>query len=341
MPRKTQMNDLTNPVLISQINPENAQLLDDFVDYLRSIQRRESTIHGYINDIQIAFVWSLLHNNNAFYCDWTKRQIVRYQNWLINENKNSPARVKRLKAALSSLGNFVESVLDEDYPNFRNIINKIESPTNQPVREKTIFTDEQISGLLKTLVEKGKYDRACALALALYSGRRKAELLRFRVSDFSEDKLVCEGALYKSAPIETKGSGANGKQLECFTLAKQFQPYLDLWMKYREQNGIESEWLFPNRQDPKKQLPISTMNSWANSFSRILGVDFYWHAMRHMTVTNFKRAGIPDTVIQQYIGWSDISMVPIYSDMQAEEQLGMYFNKDGMVKPEAKSLADL
>ena len=82
------MNDLTNPVLISQINPENAQLLDDFVDYLRSIQRRESTIHGYINDIQIAFVWSLLHNNNAFYCDCTKRQIVRYQNWLINENKN-------------------------------------------------------------------------------------------------------------------------------------------------------------------------------------------------------------------------------------------------------------
>ena len=115
----------------------------------------------------------------------------------------------------------------------------------------------------------------------------------------------------------------------------------DLWMKYREQNGIESEWLFPNRQDPKKQLPISTMNSWANSFSRILGVDFYWHAMRHMTVTNFKRAGIPDTVIQQYIGWSDISMVPVYSDMQAEEQLGIYFNKDGMVKPEAKSLADL
>lgn len=335
------MNSITSPELLSQVNPENLQLLDDFVDYLHSTQIRESTINGYINDIQIAFVWSLLHNNNAFYCDWTKRQIVRYQNWLLNENNNSPARVKRLKAALSSLGNFVENILDSDYPDFRNIINKIKNPVNQPVREKTVFTDEQINTLLDTLTLKGKYDKACALALALYSGRRKAEIVRFRVSDFSNDKLVCGGALYKSDPIETKGSGVSGKQLECFCLAEQFQPYLDRWMKYREEHNIESIWLFPKKDNPAEQLPISTMNSWANSFTRILGVDFYWHAIRHMTVTNFKRAGIPDTVIQQYIGWSDISMVPVYSDMQASEQLGMYFSKEGIVIPEAKNLTEI
>lgn len=341
MARKTKMNSITSPELLSQVNPENLQLLDDFVDYLHSTQIRESTINGYINDIQIAFVWSLLHNNNAFYCDWTKRQIVRYQNWLLNENNNSPARVKRLKAALSSLGNFVENILDSDYPDFRNIINKIKNPVNQPVREKTVFTDEQINTLLDTLTLKGKYDKACALALALYSGRRKAEIVRFRVSDFSNDKLVCGGALYKSDPIETKGSGVSGKQLECFCLAEQFQPYLDRWMKYREEHNIESIWLFPKKDNPAEQLPISTMNSWANSFTRILGVDFYWHAIRHMTVTNFKRAGIPDTVIQQYIGWSDISMVPVYSDMQASEQLGMYFSKEGIVIPEAKNLTEI
>lgn len=341
MARKTKMNSITSPELLSQVNPENLQLLDDFVDYLRSTQIRESTINGYINDIQIAFVWSLLHNNNAFYCDWTKRQIVRYQNWLLNENNNSPARVKRLKAALSSLGNFVENILDSDYPDFRNIINKIKNPVNQPVREKTVFTDEQINTLLNTLTLKGKYDKACALALALYSGRRKAEIVRFRVSDFSTDKLVCGGALYKSDPIETKGSGVSGKQLECFCLAEQFKPYLDRWMKYREEHNIESIWLFPKKDNPAEKLPISTMNSWANSFTRILGVDFYWHAIRHMTVTNFKRAGIPDTVIQQYIGWSDISMVPVYSDMQASEQLGMYFSKEGIVIPEAKNLTEI
>ena len=67
---------------------------------------------------------------------------MKLQNWMINTNGNSPARVRRLRAALSSLGNFVESVLDEEYPNFRNIINKIEAPVLEPVREKTVLTDE-------------------------------------------------------------------------------------------------------------------------------------------------------------------------------------------------------
>lgn len=341
MARATKMNDITSPELLARVNPKNKELLSDFLDYLKSIQRSSATIAGYENDIQIAFVWCLEHNDNAFYCDWTKRQVVKYQNWLLNENQNSPARIKRLKAALSSLGNFIESVLDDEYPNFRNIINKVESPVNQPVREKTVLTDAQIDGLLSILTQKKQYDKACALALALYSGRRKAELLRFRVDDFSDQRLVCGGALYKSAPIKTKGRGVNGKQLECFCLAKKFKPYLDAWLMHREEVGLDSEWLFPDKKNPSEHLGISTMNSWAKTFSSELGVDFYWHAMRHMTVTNFKRAGIPDTVIQQYIGWADISMVPVYVDMQADEQLGMYFNEDGVVIPEQKGLADL
>lgn len=341
MARKTKMNSITTPELLAQVNPKNTTLLQDFLDYLRSVQRSKTTIAGYENDIQIAWVWSLQHNDNAFYVDWTKRQIVKYQNWLLNENGNSPARIKRLKASLSSLGNYIEGVLDDEYPNFRNIINKVESPVNQPVREKTVFTDEQINTLLNTLTIKGHYDKACAVALALYSGRRKSELLRFRVSDFDDTNLVCGGSLYKTGKIKTKGRGVQGKQLECFCLAKQFKPYLDMWINYREEHGIQSEWLFPSKTNPNEQMGISTMNSWATTFSNILGVDFYWHAMRHMTVTNFIRAGIPDTVIQQYIGWSDISMVPVYSDIQADEQLGMYFNESGIASPSQKSLSDL
>lgn len=341
MARKTQMNNITSPELLAQVSSENKELLSDFADYLRSVQRSEATIAGYENDINIAFVWNLLHNNNAPFPQWTKRQIVRYQNWLLNENKNSPARIKRLKASLSSMANYIENVLDDDYPNFRNIVNKVESPVNQPVREKTVFSDEQIKGLLDALTENGKHGKACALALALYSGRRKSELLRFKVSDFSDDKLVCGGSLYKTGKIKTKGRGVNGKQLECFCLAKQFKPYLDRWMAFREENGIVSEWLFPSREDPTQQMSVTTMNSWANSFTKILGVDFYWHAMRHMTVTMFVRAGIPETAIQQYIGWSDISMVPVYSDIQADEHLSMYFSEEGITSPEKKSLADI
>ena len=207
MGRKTQMNSLTSPELLEQVNPENKELLQEFLDYLRSTQRSEGTIFGYKHDISIAFVWALQYNNNLPFVEWKKRHIVKYQNWLLNENKNSPARIRRLKAALSSLSNFIENILDEDYPMFRNIINKVESPVNQPVREPSIWTDEELQELLDKLVNRCKYEKACYLALGIYSGRRKSELCRFKVSDFDDDKLVCGGALYKSDPIKTKGRG--------------------------------------------------------------------------------------------------------------------------------------
>lgn len=335
------MNDITSPELLAQVNPDNIALLSDFLDYLKSLQRSELTIRGYESDINIAWVWNLKHNDNLPYVDWTKRQVVKYQNWLLNENNNSPARIKRLKSSLSSLSNYIESVLDDEYPDYRNIIKKVESPVNQPVREKTIFTNEQISILLSQLTENGCYDKACAVALALYSGRRKAELVRFRVSDFTPDNLVSDGALYKTGKIKTKGRGQQGKMLECFCLAKQFDPYLNNWLEYRKQNGIESEWLLPDPNNLDEQMKVTRLNSWAKTFTKMLGVDFYWHALRHMTVTMFARAGIPDTVIQQYLGWSDINMVSLYTDLQADEKMEMYFSADGVKTPEKKSLTEL
>ena len=204
MGRKTKMNSITSPELLAQVNPENTQLLEDFKDYLRSIQRSETTIAGYENDIQIAFVWCLQHNNNTFFVNWTKRNIVAYQNWLLNSNENSPARIRRLKAALSSMSNFIESVLDDEFPNFRNIINKVENPVNRPVREKTVWEDSELEALLEKLVERKDYEKACYLALAMYSGRRKSELCRFKISDFDEDKLVCGGLCIKALQSKLK-----------------------------------------------------------------------------------------------------------------------------------------
>lgn len=339
MGRKTKMNNITSPELLAQVNPKNMELLDDFVEYLRSVQRSETTIDAYISDLHICFVWSLLNNDNAFYCDWTKRQVMKFQNWLINENGNSPARVRRLRASLSSLGNFVESILDEEYPNFRNIINKIEAPVNQPVREKTVLSDEDVQGMLDTLVNDKKYEQACFVALAAYGGRRKAEICRFRVDDFSDDKLVCGGSLWKSSPIKTKGRGM-GKMIPCYTIASKFRPYLELWLEYRKENEIDSEWLFPSG-DGEGSIGISQVNSWMKSLSRMTDKDIYAHSFRHYFTTMLSNEGLPDSVIKDIVQWKDISMVGVYIDRDADTTLEMYFDENGIKGTSQKSLADL
>ena len=342
MSRKTIINSITSPELIAQINPDNARLKDDFLEYLKSVQRSPGTIAGYRNDLEIFFVWVLQNAKNKFFVDVSKRDLVAFQNWMINENKNSPSRVRRIKAAISSLSNFVENILDDEpeFRGFRSIVRKIENPALQPVREKTVWEDEELEDLLNKLVEKQAYDRACYLALAMYSGRRKSELCRFRVSDFDDDKLVCDGALYKSAPIKTKGRGG-GKYIACYTLAKKFKPYLQMWLDERKRIGLESEWLFPLKANPVEHIGVATANSWANAFTRLSGRDFYAHSIRHYFTTSLARAGIPDGVIQSIVAWESSDMVRLYTDIEADEQIGMYFSNGDISVPDKKGFADM
>ena len=343
MPRKTKMNDLTSQELVSKINPENIRLKKDFLNYLQSLQRSAGTIRGYENDLDIFFVYCMKNLGNKNFVDVSKRDLVSFQNWLINENGNSPSRVRRIKSAISSLSNFVESILDDEpeFKDFRSIIRKIESPVNQPVREKTVLSDEQLDGLLTILTEKGQFEKACMLALAMCSGRRKAELVRFKVDDFKSENLVCGGALYKtSETIRTKGFGL-GKYIYCYTLAKKFKPYFDNWMEFREQHNIKSIWLFPMHGNDEEQMKPETLNSWAITFGNLLGVDLYWHCLRHYFTTHLARSGLPDGVIQEIIGWTSADMVRIYKDLTTEEQLEQYFDENGIKNTQPTKLSDL
>lgn len=340
MGRKTKMNSITNEELLEQVNPENMRLKDDFLNYMRATRKSEGTIKQYNSDLKIFFVWVLKYARNKKFQNISKRDIIAFQNWLLYENENSSARVRRLKASISSLSNYCENILaddDPDFEGFRSIVRKIENPPLQMAREKTVWEDEELEKLLDILTEKEKYETACFVALGMYGGRRKSEILRFKVSDFDDDKLTCGGALYKSAPILTKGN----KYLECYTLAKKFKPYFDNWMNYRKEHGIKSEWLFPNPADYTSQRSAESVTSWSDTLTRLTGKFFYVHSLRHFFVSALSRAGIPDNVVVQIIGWSSAEMFNIYNDNSKDDQIAMYFADGEIAAPAKKSFSDL
>ena len=90
-----------------------------------------------------------------------------------------------------------------------------------------------------------------------------------------------------------------------------------------------------------EQIPTTTLDSWADTFSNYLKVPFYWHSMRHYFTTACSKSGLPDDVIQMLVGWSSLDMVSIYKDIEAEEQFEKYFGEDGIKQVEQKSLADM
>lgn len=342
--RSTVYNNIVTPDKLDQVNSENMQLGNDFLEYLISIDRSPTTVDAYRHDLNIFWVWLLENCNNKFFVNLTKREIAKFQSYCLQEYGWSSARVRRVKSALSSLSNYIENILDDEFENYRPIIRKIESPVNSIVRDKTVFTREQMNDLLNQLVEKEKYGHACMLALAIASGRRKSELPRMKASYFNEDNIIY-GSLYKTPEkVKTKGRGSKGKEIIIYTMKKDFQPYLDLWMKYRKENDITSEWLIPHRKNGKwtnEQLPITTMDSWAETFSKMLGLPFYWHSVRHFMVSEASRAGLPDDIIKELVNWESLDMVSVYKDLDADEQFGKYFDENGIKQVDNKKLSDL
>lgn len=341
--RTTVYTKHTSPEKLSKCNPENIQLGNDFLDYLSSIDRAKTTILNYRNDLEILWCWCLDFNNNKYFVNFTKREIAKFQNHAMNEWGWSPNRVRRVKSTMSSLSTYIENILDEEIEGYRSIVKKIENPVKENVREKTILSDEQLNLLLDTLLEQDKYQVACSVALAAFSGARKAELGRFKTSFFDEENVIYDAMWKTPEKIKTKGRGGKlGKPLTKYILL-DFKKYLDLWVNERKRLEIDCEYLLVTKDDTGwVQIKISTLDSYADTCSKILGIPFYFHSLRHQLTTSMtSKYNLPPQIIQEYFGWNNQDMISVYNDADAADDFGKYFSADGIKTVEEGSIANM
>lgn len=331
MGRKTQHNLYVTEENWGKVNSDNKQLFNDFIDYCKTEDKSPQTIKVYKSNIKIFLVWLLVYAHNKRFVDITKRDIMQFQNWMINTMELSPARVKNLRAPVSSMSTFIEDILDDEYPDFKNIVSKIKPPVKQDVRTKTVLSNEQVEMLIKKLVEEKDYQKACFVACLAASGVRKGEIIEFKVSFFDKKALDTEG-MYHTPKIRTKGHGKLGKQLVKYIIKDIAQPYFDLWMKEREKLGITVDDLFVVEHDEQWcPIKVGTVNGWMNYFSKILNIDCYTHAFRHYSATWLKRNGATIDQIKEFLGHNNTATTQIYIDIDAAENMrGMlnFMHKD-------------
>ena len=342
MARKTVYNRIFTEEAWDKVNPKNKKLFKEWKNYLLSTDKSKGTVDQYYNDLRILAIFLMEFCDNKFIVDLNKRDIILFQGHSINEWGHSSNRVRRLKSCLSSLCNFVENIMDDLYPDFRNIVNKIESPTKKPVRQKTVLSHEQVQMVLDKLVESKQYQKACAFALAANSGARLSELVRFKVSYFNDSNLQ-NNAYYKThEKVRIKGRGRDGSEKYKFVLKNGFQEYLDLWLAERKELEIQNEELFVTRRN-EQWIPATdgTLQSWTAQYNRILDVPFYFHSLRHYLTTKLRANNIPDKIIKEFFGWESIDMIEIYDDNDAEDDFAKFFTETGIKKVEKKSLDDI
>lgn len=327
-------------------NFEHDWLIDEFLSYLIAEGKSEKTLKNYKSDLEIWFSW--FEENCKFKgkpktFDKLKTQdIIKFQSELLSKGM-SINRYSRLKSVISSLANYCQNILsdDEDYPEYKgfiNIVNRVKKPVKEAVREKTILTDKQCQNYLDFLVENKRYQQACVFALAWASGRRKAELLEIKRHHITEENLKW-GSLYKTEKIRCKG-----KMQEVYVLKSKFKPYFDLWMEERNRLNVPDDIddIFIKKENGVwRKMKESNLNYYAEIFSKEMNVNFYFHCLRHQFTTALLESGIPESIVQQIIGWQSADMVNLYNDADKDDMIGEYFKDGKIISKDKKNLSEL
>lgn len=331
MGRKTVYNDgLTSEQDWTVVNEENKRLLKEFIRYCTANDKSPKTCAQYEAQLKIFFCWNLKENKNKFFVDIKKRDLVSFFGWG-RELGWSSCRLASFRAVLSSFSNFIERILDEDYPTFRNIVKVLEPIHVENVREKTVVQEDEIISGMEKLVERGEYQLACFLALLASSGMRKSEAAQMKLEYFTDKKeIVFRGLAYITPKIRTKGHGVKGKQISRYVFKENFDKYLNLWIKQREILNIKNEELFVVKgKTGYKAASSSIFTSWCEKIGKIIGVEnLYAHSLRHYFATSLKKKGFPDSVVISIIQWNKGSggaMLSIYDDRSSGEELDGFF----------------
>ena len=322
MPRETYRKILVTPELLLQVNPKNLKLRDQFLKE-KNARSSDKTISAYLSDLNIYFIYNLLYNDNKFFVDVKKLELSQFFSYALEELKWGSSRYGRVKSCLSSLSNFILKFLDDEYPNFKNIVLfAVESMPKNFVREKTVLTDEQIAYLFKCLKDDGETQIICWLSLALACGARFSELLRFEVDNIDGNNLAYNDIFIETLrPIKSKGRTKTGKLSKKYIVKDLFWDKYNDWLVEREkiltENHKEHNFVFV-----KKNGDIAnetTARNWICKIQSYIDVPFYPHMLRHSLVTKLKLLKIQDPLIQSLFDWSDPKMVAVYSDVDNKD----------------------
>lgn len=323
MPRKTFRNKITTPELLAKINPENLKLKEAFLKE-KGFRSSEKTIIGYNSDLDIFMCWNVLYNDNKLFTTIKKLEMSAFFGFCIEDLRLGSARYGRLKSCLSSFSNFIEKFFDETYIGYRNIVLKsVESMPKNAAREKTILSEEQIKFIFDSLEKENKKQISCWLALAIASGCRFSELLRFSTDLIDENHVAFDGIFLETTrAIKTKGRTKTGKMLVKYIIKDIFWDKYNIWLEERQKildkTGQDHNFIFIKKDG--SPADESTARGWVNSIQNFVNAPFYCHCLRHYSVSFLSRKKISPELIKSLFGWEDLSMVFLYDDVKIQDK---------------------
>ena len=165
----------------NEVNKENKEIMEDFLEEYTQRQKKKTTLQQYRNDLRIILIYILEKCDNKCIFDLKKKDFRRLNIYLSDEKQMSNARVNRLMSATRSLLSYCED--DEDYEYDNNVARKVHGLPKQPIRvdeNDFFFSFEQFIKIRDELVKQKEYKLACLHSLLFDTAGRRNEVFQIK-----------------------------------------------------------------------------------------------------------------------------------------------------------------
>lgn len=319
MGRKTEQHKYFTEEKWVKVNEINRTLTDEFMDYLTASGKSKETIKVYFNNLQIFFVWVLENLSDKSIVEINKKDIMKWQNYMVKLSLSS-SRIRIMRSSVSSLCNYIENMCDDEYPDFRNIVNKVPAPKLIHVREKTYLEENDFIIIKEELIKREDWQRLVYLCISYDSACRRGEahkILKNIDYDNNKTNIVV---------------GKGGKTFPLF-FSDETKEYIKKWMDIRGNDDCNK--LFAIKKNGKViGVKYSTLYNWCDTFTEILNektgknMIVYPHSLRGSRLTNLHYdKDMPINVLQEFAHHSDPSTtINSYIEKRENDTINKIFN---------------
>lgn len=288
---------------------ELENILEEFADYLQTLNYAAHTINSYTKDLKEYI--KFLEDNNIDFNDATHYTIRDYFASL----KNKKLKNATTSRHLSSIKKFYNYLIRNGYSDKTRIINM-----KSPKREEHIAKFLSLNDIDKILEIDDDNDftiiRDKMMAIFMYAiGLRASELISIKLNMMHKD----------STTLRILGKGSKVREIPLIPI---IYDNWDLYMQKRSiiqrEYGADNNYLFVNRFGQ----PISD-RSVRNSMKRLMrmaniSVDFSPHTLRHTFATHLLNNDAEIRGVQELLGHESISTTQRYTHVTNDRLFEVY-----------------
>lgn len=305
-------------------NEANRKIIEKYLNNATHLS--DKSAKQYESALKIFAYWIKENLDNKEIYNIKSREYADYQNWLYR-NGVAKSTIQLKRSAVSNLNNFIMVYYEEEYPKFRNYINKsIKIPETGEVHKKEPLNPEEYLLLCDTLEKNKKWQHLAYVKFTYISGCRREEsrlLLKdvvnakeiiktVKIKDSEGNQTECEVRKYKTHDIRCKGK-SNVGNVRPLEFSEEVMDALKKWLEIRGEDNCPYMFVAYTKGIPHQVAP-TTFNYWcSHGFTDIVGRRVHPHLFRESRATNLVvHSGKDIEVARKLLGHKSSETTRIY-----------------------------